>query len=285
VWTGQPWEVGNLDSFVATTGRNAGFYSTYQDWAHRPWYNSDLEQIANRGASHMITWEPRDYTGGMSQPAYSLQAIAAGAHDAFIREWARGAAAWGRPFYLRFMHEMNGDWYPWGRGVNGNTPADSIAAWRHVHDVVVSEGATNVRWVWSPNVMYGSNYPFADMYPGDAYVDWVALDGYNWGGVRSWMGWQDLTSIFGPSYDLLTQIAPSKPVMIAETASTELSGDKAAWIRQAFFEQLPTRFPRVSAVIWFSLSSETDWRIDSSAASLNAFLQVLNHPSFQGRLP
>ena len=64
--------------------------------------------------------------------------------------WARALAAFGGPVRLRFAQEMNGDWYPWGAGTNGNTPAEFVRAWRHVHDIFTAAGATNVQWVWSP---------------------------------------------------------------------------------------------------------------------------------------
>ncbi len=50
------------------------------------------------------------------------------------------------------MSEMNGDWTSWCGTVNGNVPSDYIPAWRHVHDIFVQEGASNVKFDWSPNV-------------------------------------------------------------------------------------------------------------------------------------
>ena len=71
---------------------------------------------------------------------------------------------------------MNGDWVPWGLGVNGNTARDYVAAWRHLVTVFAEEGASNVRWVWSPNVNPDGYLPFERLYPGDRWVDWLALD-------------------------------------------------------------------------------------------------------------
>jgi len=62
----------------------------------------------------------------------------------------------------------------------------------------------------------------------------------------------------------------NKPVMISETASTEVGGDKAQWITSAF-AQLPVRFPRIESLTWFNTNKETDWRVESSPASLEAF--------------
>ena len=76
----------------------------------------------------------------------------AGRYDEYIREFAEEARAWGHPFFLRFNWEMNGDWFPWSEGVNGNPSGEYVAAWRHVHDIFAAVGATNVTWVWCPFV-------------------------------------------------------------------------------------------------------------------------------------
>jgi beta-mannanase len=226
----------------------------------------------------VLTWQPNNYT---------LASVASGAHDDWVRAFAKGAAAWGKTIYLRPMHEMNGDWYPWGRGVNGNTPADFIAAWRHLHDIFDEEGATKVKWVFSPNVRYGKEYPFADLYPGSRYVDWVALDGYNWGldhhlGVPTWQSFSD---IFGATYSQLVDVAPGKPMMIAEMASTENGGDKAAWITNTFMHGV-LKFPAIRAVIYQGEpDGASDFRINSSAASLAAFRDVYNSALWSARLP
>ena len=82
----------------------------------------------------------------------------AGTHDAYIREFAEDARDWGHPFFLRFNWEMNGNWFPWSEGVNGNQPGEYVAAWRHVHDIFTEVGATNATWVWCPNVDPGGKF-------------------------------------------------------------------------------------------------------------------------------
>ena len=278
MWTGQPWEPSNLDAGISLIGRTPAILMTYQHWDRQPQFlAADAQVIKSRGASWMVTWEPDA----------SLQSIARGDNDAFITSWAKAADAWGGTIYLRYMHEMNGDWYPWGvyNGHNGNSAADFVAAWRHTHDLFVAAGATNVKWVWSPNVRYpNGEYPFANLYPGSAYVDWVALDGYNWGGqVGGHPGWQSFTTIFQASYNAV--LAYGKPIAVAETASAEAGGDKAAWIRQSFFTDIPQKMPAIRAVIWFNQSAETDFRVNSSAATLAAFKQVAAAKAWKGRIP
>jgi mannan endo-1,4-beta-mannosidase len=88
---------------------------------------------------------------------------------------------------------MNGNWEKWSPANNGSTPdpAAFVAAWRHVHDLFVQNGATNVVWVWCPNATDVPNATSApwnhwtNYYPGDTYVDWVGIDGYNWGNTTA----------------------------------------------------------------------------------------------------
>ena len=164
----------------------------------------------------------------------SLDEIVAGVHDTMIRSRAQSSASIGQKFFLRWGHEMNGNWYPWDgshNGANAAAAAKYIAAYRHIHDVFVSAGATNVVWVFCPNVdsVPGDAWnQWSNYYPGDAYVDWMAFDGYNWGTVQTGSSWRTFTSIAARIYAGLADKA--KPIMIAETASTEQGGDKAAWI-------------------------------------------------------
>jgi beta-mannanase len=282
-----PGDVTKLDQFIGMIGATPGIVMWYQDWEHpgkREFDPAKLDGVTARGAMPMITWEPWDATAGPNQPAYSLGTIIAGAHDPYIHAWAQGAAAWGKPLYLKFAHEMNGDWYPWAANANGNSAAQYIAMWQHVRAIFQQEGAANVRWVWSPNIAFPGSTPFRALYPGDDAVDWVGLDGYNFGASQSWSQWTDLAGTFGPSYDSLARIA-SKPMLIGETASSEVGGDKAAWISQGLLTDLPARFPRLRAVVWFDESKETDWRANSSDATLAAFRAVATSPTYRGHLP
>ncbi len=215
-----------------------------------------------------------------------MRTIAAGQHDAYIRNWARAAAAWGKPLYLAFAHEMNGDWTSWSPGVNGNTAAQFVSAWRRVHGIFRQAGATNVRWVWAPVAQYQvfGTTPYKAVYPGNAYVNWTGMSGYNWGNTRSWSRWLSFSQIFGASYGVLNSIAPNKPVMIREVGSTESGGDKAAWIKNAFLSEIPGKFPRLQAVAWFQVEKENDWRVNSSSGSLSAYKQVVADSRYQGRL-
>jgi hypothetical protein len=290
--SGAPWDPTKIDAFTALVGATPRVVMWYQDWEHpgvREFDPVKMNAVVSRGATPLVTWDPWDDSGTANQPAYALRTIGAGAYDTYIRQWAQAAAAWRQRFYLRFAPEMNGFWFPWAVGVNGNTSGDFIAAWRHIVDIFRQEGATNAMWVWCPNVTGAPQADFAPLYPGNSYVDWVALDGYNWGQSQPgdpYKHWIELTDLFGPSYDALAALT-RKPIMIAEVASTEIGGDKAAWITHGLLTALPVRFPRIRMVIWFDENKETDWRVDSSAASLASYRAVIRslHDAAQAPAP
>ena len=221
-----------------------------------------------RGSIPLVTLEFWNPANGVNQPSLSLKSISGGSMDTYLHTYAKNAKAFGKTLWLRPFHEMNGNWYPWGGTVNGNTPADLIVAWKHVKDIFTAEGATNVKFVWCPNASSVPNTAanaISAYWPGDAYVDYVALDGYNWGGTS----WTSFSGVFGTAYAAVTALS-AKPVFIAETGSSETGGSKSAWVAD-MFKVIPTSFPRIVGVTWFDENKEHDWRVDSSSASLAAF--------------
>ena len=187
---------GLIDGFARQAGRRPAIVLSYKDWSSLPFSSTELDAIWRRGAVPMITWEPWTSSGR----GFPLREIAAGRFDRYLRRAAGSAAHWGKPLFVRFAHEMNGNWYPWGRGVDGNTARDFRKAWKHVVDLFRFHGATNVRWVWSPNEDSGGNFQFGPLYPGDEWVDWIAMDGFNFGGS---VGWPSFTTIFASTYERL----------------------------------------------------------------------------------
>jgi hypothetical protein len=165
--------------------------------------------------------------------------------------------------------EMNGAWVPWAVGNCGNTASDFVGFWKYVVDKFRREKAPVV-WIWSPNVRHwGETTTFASVYPGDDYVDFLGIEGYNWGSSQSWSVWQSFKEVFLTSYNDLIGLS-KKNIIITEMASTEIGGNKAQWILDMFTD-LKSTFPQISAITWFNMNKETDWRINSSIASENAF--------------
>jgi hypothetical protein len=109
-------------------------------------------------------------------------------------------------------------------------------------------------------------------------VDWVALDGFNFGGSE---GWPSFTKIFGSTYDRLVRLT-SRPLLIAETGSGEDGGDKADWLTSALAREAP-RFPHLRGIVWFDGEhGEADFRVDSSPQALKAFRRQIESPRYAG---
>lgn len=268
---GGPLASGEWEELSVLAGESPSSLLFFKDFLQPPPI-VEMNAARERGAVPLVTWEPWAWGEGLEQPSYALDRIAHGDFDAYLRQWGEALATWGSPVQLRFAHEMNGDWYPWAEGVNGNQSGDYVQAWRHVHDVLASTGAHNVVWVWSPNVPMESSTDLARLYPGTDYVDTVALDGYNWGSSDA-CGWVSPRKLFGPGIAELRSLAPDKPILIAETASSEDGGSKAAWITD-LISYLADQ-PDVVGFVWFHLQKEDNWRIDSSTTSAEAFREAL----------
>jgi hypothetical protein len=208
---GLPGDPAALDAFTQATGVSPSVAMYFYDFGGRV-DTTALRLLSDSGRLPMMTWEPWNHTTPSANP-YSLQAIASGRFDAYLRAQGEALAAVGAPVAVRFAHEMNGSWYPWGQGVNGNTPADYVAAYRHVHDVITAAGATNVLWVWSPiTVISRPGVPLAPLYPGDGYVDWVGLSVYFSSPTATYAA--DVPSTIRE----LDRVAPTKPLYVAETS-------------------------------------------------------------------
>lgn len=266
---GLPSGTGELSALAAAVGDQPGVVMWYDAWSNKTVFPVEAaNQISAAGARVVVTWEPWNPADGVDQKAYRDARIAAGAFDSYLRSYAASVKSYGKPVVIRFAHEMNGNWYPWSPGVNGNTAADYVAAFRHVHDVFAAQGVTNVAWAWVPNVPYAGSASLPQIYPGDAYVDQVGLDGYNWGTSQIWSAWTPFWDVFGPGVAQLQSLT-TRPIWLGEVASAETGGDKAAWIDDMFATL--AAHPEVRGFTWFNFNKETDWRLDSSPAARDAY--------------
>jgi hypothetical protein len=245
----------------------------------------EMNSIRSHGAIPFYSWGSQSIPvpSNLSEPNFQLSDVIEGHHDAYIRKFAEAAKAWGHPFFLRFNWEMNGGWFAWAEGVNGNKAGEYVAAWRHVHDIFTQVGATNATWVWCPNV--DPEHQMQDLgklYPGDAYVDWTGLDGYNWGTNPARPDrWRSFDSLYGSTYKEITNtIAPSKPLMISEVGSSEYGGSKAAWIKD-MLARIPTAYPKIRGLLWFEKFDDgMDWPIETSAGATAAFAEGIQNPAY-----
>jgi hypothetical protein len=252
-----PWDMEAAERFEAELGRGLSllhFSSPFAecDDSGCSYYSfpaEEMDRIREHGAIPLFSWNSG--TIGENPRDIRLVDLSSGRYDFHIRAFALAARDWGHPFFLRFNWEMNGNWFPWGVGVNGNRPGDFKAAWRRVHDIFHQVGADNATWVWCP---YARDEPLRPFYPGGRYVDWTCLDGYNWGPESPEPApWRSFREIFSAAYSRV-----------------------AGQIARRMFAALRRGFPKVRGLVWFNkVDREVDWPLETSDAASQAFSRGL----------
>jgi hypothetical protein len=283
---GQGWKMTDVRALEAWQGKKNAVVLLFTDWTSTTkvtnnLFSQQLPNIWNNGNVPLVTWEP--FTGGNTPPDVEVR-IAAGQYDAYIKTWAGRMKTFlagpdgtigtpdDRRAYLRLGHEMNGNWYPWSAAVGANTPANYIAMWRHVVTLFdeLGLGPEVLQWIWSVNNDDVGGFAAESYFPGDAFVDWVAIDGYNWGASETWSSWQSPPQLYD---GMLTRIRAitQKPVALTEFASTTSGGSvalKSQWITD-LFSYVAAR--NIQMVAWFNEDKETDWAFFGGASGDTQF--------------
>lgn len=243
----------HVKSFKNATGADIRVVEFY-DAFDRPFQRWEAQQATALGALPLIQLNPRNI---------ALARIAAGGYDAQISQYARAVRAFRCPVILSFGHEMNGWWYTWGRP--WTTPATFIAAWRHIHDVFAAQHVTNVIWSWDPTHQYrhkGASLA-GKWYPGDAYVNWIGVDGYLGHG-------QTFADVFATQLRNIRSVT-GKPVYLAETGVA--GGPGQAWQIANLFAAL--RKYNLTGLVWFDLNRKQPWRLEGRPAALAAYRKAV----------
>jgi hypothetical protein len=293
--TDPPPNFSAIGTFIGQLGHTPAFMHGYYSWknpdgTYRVFPKDFADYVVlTQHSTPFITWEPGQCTANNQteiastgpEPDFSLGAILSGMHDAYIETWADAAKAYPHIIYVRLMHEMEGPWYLWGYGANGNTdPKQYIAAFQHIVGIFHQKSVTNVQFVWCPGS--SASTPSIDaFFPGDDYADWVGMDGYN----KMTNGkWQTASDVFSASYAIETKIS-SRPLLIAEIGSVENPNDATAkpnWITDTFLNVFPNQMPRIKAVLYFNNAGHGyTFPLNSSPASWAAYLTVVNNPLYQ----
>jgi hypothetical protein len=245
-------------------GRDQRIVHKYYPWSG---YHPTSEPDVPPDAVLMVSWHGTTY-----------QKINSGASDKNIIAMATALAAMKRPVLLRWGWEMNGNWFAWDGTHNGKKPSGYITAWRRMHKLFRAHGATNVAWVWGPNWNSGPNVSwnkFQHYYPGDAYVDWVGVSGYNFDG-------ESPSTLFSP---IVKAYGKRKPIILAETAAVSHgTHTKARWIKKLSAYVAAT--PSIGAVVWFDTDDQTgvkhNFRPDTDAEALAAYRAMARRTRFAG---
>jgi beta-mannanase len=268
----------NYSSLEASMGRHFDVVKDYMDWKAGVTFPSAKAQALAVGGARTLyfSWNAIDYT---TRAKISYQSIANGNWDSsVILPEARALIAFHQKVFLDFNHEFDNKAQATGQG----TPAQYVAAYRHIHQVFAAAGVTNVIWVWVSTGFVPHAATIAAGYPGASFVDWVGYDPYNWAACHS-AGWQTPQQVFQPFYNWV-QTQPTmaaKPLMLTEYASAPGSAV------QAWYSGVPAalqQLPKIKAVLqwnWMT-SSVCDFRLTSSAAALAGFKTASNNAYITG---
>ena len=256
-------------------GRDLAIDHEYYKW-DSAFPTSQETWAVGHGSIPFINWKAERSDGSVVR----WSRIASGAEDAVIDARADALKAFGAPVYLTFHHEPENDLAGWG------TPGDYAAAFRHVVDVFRNRGVTNVGWVW--NMMTWTFDPRSGrdpsaFYPGDAYVDFIGADGYNW--YPSKPSWESFLTVF--SLTNAWAVAHGKPWMVVETGVQEdpnVAGRKGDWFRDV--AATAKAWPALKAFIYFDVAKQEDgtvhhWESDSSSSSVQGFAALGANSYFQ----
>lgn len=252
------------------------------------------------------SWE-NGYTPfvNLSTSTRSAYAIASGAVDEALRSWARAFRTYARggerTAFIAPLQEMNSCQGPrrpsdcWT--AYGGDPGNYILAFRRIQDIFADEGvpADSVHWTFAPNGWSHPDYdhPFEAYYPGDAHTEVVSFSAYNFGACNG-SAWQTPLVVFnnpnspspeGQYLDRMRTMAPGKPIIIAQTGSTDrftsCSGiseaAKNAWLETAY--NYLADYPNVWGVIYFNIrTTQNDWQVYSSSVRYSGYPAGADNP-------
>jgi hypothetical protein len=266
-YTGDTLE--DKQEFERKIGISLDMHATFVHWGNNKDFPKDLAAAArSKGQLLVIFWESMNYDDDPTyQPLYSVASIASGEWDDYILEFAEAARESGTSIILVPFEEANGNWYPWGGTVNGNSPTIIVKAYRHIRELFRT--APNVRFGWVINeqsIPDTKENAIGKYYPGEDAVDYVGIDGFNDGSP-----WRTFDDIFAKPLSEVS--AYRKPVIIFSFASAA-DQRKASWITDALSRAIPS-YPEIVGWIWFNENKERDWRVDSDRQSLRAFSEAL----------
>lgn len=267
----------DIEGFKNKYGKRPALIMVFVDWNHFV-DEKVVEDIYSSGSVLFLTWEPWK---AISREGIDYDGLLSGKWDGYIIDFAKRLKETDKPVFIRFAHEMNGNWYPWSGVKIGKDKYARI--YRYVKDVFDKEQAGSVKWVFSVNWedIPAENNHFALYYPGDGYVDYVGIDGYNWGNTRAWSRWMSFKDIF---WERCAEAGArfKKPLLISEFSSTSSGGDKARWIKKAMRAIKGMR--KVKGFVLFNVDKETDWSFPADGASGKGLKEQLEDDYFKERI-
>ena len=264
---GSPRAYWPVTDFAKAAGRRPNIVGYFSGWT-QPFEESFAKRARSHGAVTIVQIDPT-YA--------SIQGIAAGAYDGYLRSYADSVRDFGHPVIIGFGHEMNAPWYSWGYG---HVPASTfVAAWRHIVTLFRRQDAHNVTWVWTIQADISSTKPVRSWWPGAKYVTWIGIDGYYYRPSDTF------ATVFGPTIAGVREFT-KKPVLLSETAVGPKAG-QVAKINDLFAGM---RQYTTLGLVWFDMTQHQgiyhqDWRLEHNPKAEAAFRLAVREKLRLARAP
>jgi hypothetical protein len=278
-----------VTALESSVGRHLAVIRIYDNW-DTVFPNSYTDWLKSTGHTVFLSVKPRRTNGSTISWASIASARPGGAVYADILRWAANVKAFGSHIYFAFNHEPDVH----SSAVFGK-PSDFIAAWDNVVTTFRAAGVTNAEYAWT---VAESNFFVAPtdsryapkFYPGDAWVNDIAVDAYNMYCLRKdgvyQQPWRSLAQVLAPLMQFAS-LHPAPGLVLAEWGSPEdakAPGRKAQWFADAqqLFKQ--PAYARFKAILYWNQKSSNfvncDFRVNTSASSLQAFSAMANDPFY-----
>ncbi len=283
----------DLASYEQTVGKTAAWVYFSNNWYRdRKFPLATATWIRGTGSIPYIRLMLRDRPEqNKKNRIFTLNRIIRGYFDRDLRAWADAARDFGSPLLVEYGTEVNGEWFPWNGVWNGGARKNGFGnpkyadgperfreAYRHIITVMRRQGATNITWVFHVN---NDDWPqkqwnrFENYYPGDSYIDWVAVSAYG-AQTPTDDGCDTFREMMDAAYPRLVAMAPQKPLVVAEfgVAAHNPHCDQAAWAEAALTDLTQARWPRVSGFSWWN----EYWQNDNNPAH-DTTMRVQDNPA------
>ncbi|MBC6459072.1 hypothetical protein HKK72_14360 [Actinomadura sp. HBU206391] len=263
-YRGRPGPLGAVTGFEASLGREMDVVHTFRNW-DQPFPREADTAVLNSNRYLLLSWNGTD-----------TKVVASGAGDRVIRERARAIKATAKPIFLRWQPGMDRS----ALRSRINSPADYVAAWKHIRAVFRQEGVDNVAWVWCPTAAGFADGKAAEYYPGDEEIDWICGDAYPGTGAD----YRDVSEAMKNFMDWAK--SHPKPIMVAEFGvPRSYAGRRAEWLRKA---AKTLQNPQVKAVVYFDSdkagkTSAERYSLGGDQAATSAMREFATTPYFNPR--
>ncbi|MET4080272.1 mannan endo-1,4-beta-mannosidase [Pedobacter sp. UYP30] len=155
-----------------------------------------VKKVYDMGGVNTISWHvdnPATLQHAWDNTEATTSILPGGKNNARYTEWLDNVATFLKslkgsdgkavPILFRPYHELNGDWFWWGK--KSTTVKDYVALWKFtVHYLRDKKNVHNLIYIYNTNT-FSDTKEYMERYPGDDYADVVSFDNYQFAKLGS----------------------------------------------------------------------------------------------------